>query len=288
MTETDSRLLEASLPPVAQVQLKLDTPGGKQTLAYREAGDKAAPPIVLLHGIGSNSAGYRAQLAALATHHRVIAWDAPGYGQSSPFAIATPGAADYAEAVMALMTALGLSRATVIGSSWGSVIAATFAAQYPDATHALVLSAPNVARAHLPLSERAAAREALMRSGAAQSPAARAAGVDALLASSSAPQVRALVSTLRDAVTPTGWEHAVDMLFSAYTPDIVASVEAPISIVIGSDDRIAPLSDHARPIHEAAPNSTLHVLDGIGHMPKLEAPGRFNAIVLAAAAAGNP
>ena len=284
MTETDSRLLEASLPPVAQIHLNLDTLSGKQTIAYRAAGDEAAPPIVLLHGIGSNSAGYRAQLAALATRHRVIAWDAPGYGQSSAFAIATPGAEDYAEAVMAMMTALGVSRATVVGSSWGSVIAATFAAQYAYATRALVLSAPNVARAHLPLSDRAAAREALMRSGAAQSPAARAAVADALLAPNASPQVRALVSTLRDAVTPTGWEHAVDMLFSAYTPGVVASVEAPISIVIGDDDRIAPAHDHARPIHEAARNSTLHVLDGIGHMPKLEAPVRFNSIVLAAAA----
>ena len=287
MTETDSRLLEASLPPVAQIQLNLDTLSSRQTIAYRAAGDEAAPPIVLLHGIGSNSAGYRAQLAALAMRHRVIAWDAPGYGQSSPFAIATPGAADYAEAVMAMMTALGISRATVVGSSWGSVIAATFAAQYAYATQALVLSAPNVARAHLPLSDRATAREALMRSVAAQSPDARAAVVDALLARDAAPPVRALVSTLRDAVTPTGWEHAVDMLFSTYTPVVAASVEAPVSIVVGDDDRIAPLSDHARPIHEAARNSTLHLLDGIGHMPKLEAPGKFNSIVLAAAAGAN-
>ncbi len=286
MTETDSRLLEAALPPVAQIRVNLDSPSGKQTIAYREAGDKAAPPIVLLHGIGSNSAGYRAQLAGLAARHRVIAWDAPGYAQSSPFAIATPRAADYAEAVMAMMTALGISRATVVGSSWGSVIAATFAAQYAHATHALVLSAPNVARAHLTLSDRAAAREALMRSAAAQSPEARASVVDALLAANATPQVRALVSTLRDAVTPTGWEHAVNMLFSAYTPVVVASVEAPISIVIGDEDRIAPGDDHARPIHKAARNSTLHVLEGIGHMPKLEAPDRFNSIVLAAAAGG--
>jgi pimeloyl-ACP methyl ester carboxylesterase len=284
MTEIDSRLLESLLPAIAQVQLNLDTLSGKRTIAYCAAGDETAPPIVLLHGIGSSSAGYRAQLAALAMHHRVIAWDAPGYGLSSPFAIATPSVADYAEAVMAMMTALGISRATVVGSSWGSVIAATFAAQYASATRAVVLSAPNVARGHLPLSDRAAARETLMRSGAAQSPEARAAVVDALLAPRAAPQVRALVSTLRDAVTPTGWAHAVDMLFSVHTPDLVASVEAPISIVIGDEDRIAPINDHARPIHEAARNSALHVLDGIGHMPKLEAPDAFNSIVLAAAA----
>lgn len=284
MTEADSRLLEASLPAAEQVQLKLHTLGGERTITYRAAGDAHAPPIVLLHGIGSNSAGYRAQFAGLAAHHRVIAWNAPGYAESSPFAIATPGAADYADVVMALMTALGISRATIVGSSWGSVIAATFAAQHPFATRALVLSAPNVARGHLAISERTAAREALMRSGAAQSPEARAAVIDALIAPNADPLVRALVSNLRDAVTPAGWESAVDMLFTAYTPSTVASIEARISVIIGNLDRIAPIDEHARPIHEAAPHSTLYVLDGIGHMPKLEAPQAFNSIILSAAA----
>jgi len=244
------------------------------------------PAIVLLHGIGSSSAGYRAQLAALSKNYRVIAWDAPGYGQSSPFAISTPAATDYADALAGLMSALGITRATVVGSSWGSVIAATFAARYPAATRAVVLSAPNVARGHLSGAERDAARDALMRSAAAQSPEARAAVVDALLAPNAGPLVRAVVSRLRDAVTPTGWEQAVDMLFSTYTPSVVRSIQAPISVVVGNLDRLAPVEAHARPIHEAARRSTLHVLDAIGHMPKLEAPGAFNAIVLAAAATG--
>ncbi|WP_321888295.1 alpha/beta fold hydrolase [Paraburkholderia bannensis] len=284
MTDTDYRLLQATLPPLEHVQLNLDTLGGDRTLSWRAAGDEAAPPVVLLHGIGSSSAGYRAQLAALAAHHRVIAWNAPGYGSSSPFAIAQPRATDYAAVLKSLMTTLGIARATIVGSSWGSVIATTFAVQYASATHALVLSAPNVARGHLPPAQRAPARDALMRSATAQSPEARAAVVDALLAPDAGPQVRALVATLRDAVTTTGWEHAVEMLFSAYTPAVIASVEAPVSIVIGNMDRIAPIEDHARPIHKAARRSTLHLLDGIGHMPKLEAPDAFNSIVLNAAA----
>jgi pimeloyl-ACP methyl ester carboxylesterase len=76
------------------------------------------------------------------------------------------------------------------------------------------------------------------------------------------------------------------MLFSTYTPTVVRSIQAPISVVVGNLDRLAPVEAHARPIHEAARHSTLHVLDAIGHMPKLEAPEAFNAIVLAAAGAG--
>ena len=286
MTETDRQLIESALPAIEQAPLNLPTFGGKGIITYRAAGDERAPAIVLLHGIGSSSAGYRAQLAALGRNHRVIAWDAPGYGQSSPFTIATPAATDYADALMALLSALGIARATVVGSSWGSVIASTFAARYPSVTRALVLSAPNVARGHLSGAERNAAREALMRSAAAQSVEARAAVVDALLAPDAGPPVRAIVSRLRDAVTPAGWEHAVDMLFSTHTPRVVSSIRAPISVIVGKLDRVAPIDDHARPIHEAANGSTLHVFDAIGHMPKLEAPEAFNSIVLAAAAAG--
>ena len=286
MTETDSQLLESSLPVVEHVQLGLPTFGVERMITYRAAGDRRAPAIVLLHGMGSSSAGYRAQLAALSKNHRVIAWDAPGYGQSSPFEISAPAATDYADALADLMSTLGIAHATVVGSSWGSVIAATFAARYPLATRALVLSAPNVARGHLSGKERDAARDVLMRNAVAQSPEARAAVVNALLAPNARPQVRALVSQLRDAVTPTGWDHAVDMLFSTHTPSVVTSIQVPISVIVGNLDRIAPIDDHARPIHEAARNSTLHVLEGIGHMPKLEAPEEVNSIVLAAAAAG--
>jgi pimeloyl-ACP methyl ester carboxylesterase len=286
MTETDSHLLESSLPAVEQVSLALPTLGDKRVITYRAAGDQHAPAIILLHGIGSSSAGYRAQFAALGKDHRVIAWDAPGYGQSSPFAISTPAATDYADTLAGLMSTLGISRATIVGSSWGSVIAASFAARHPSATRAVVLSAPNVARGHLSEADRHAAREALMRSVEAQSPEARAAVVDALIAPSASPQVRAVVSRLRDAVTPAGWQQAVDMLFSTYTPSVVATIRVPVSVIIGKLDRVAPIDDHARPIHKAARNSMLHVLDAIGHMPKLEAPGAFNTIVLEAAAAG--
>ena len=75
MTETDSQLLESSLPVVEHVQLGLPTFGVERMITYRAAGDRRAPAIVLLHGMGSSSAGYRAQLAALSKNHRVIAWE---------------------------------------------------------------------------------------------------------------------------------------------------------------------------------------------------------------------
>src|ERR1051326_7014743 len=47
--------------------------------SYMEAGAAEAPPLVLLHGIGSNSTGWRHQYAALSDRVRLVGWNAPGY-----------------------------------------------------------------------------------------------------------------------------------------------------------------------------------------------------------------
>ena len=50
------------------------------TFSWLEKGQ--GTPLVLLHGIGSAARSFSAQLDGLASRWRVIAWDAPGYGQS--------------------------------------------------------------------------------------------------------------------------------------------------------------------------------------------------------------
>jgi pimeloyl-ACP methyl ester carboxylesterase len=257
---------------------------GRGRIEYRASGAASAPAVVLLHGIGSQSAGYRAQLAGLADGFRVIAWNAPGFGHSTPLALAEPRAEDYAQALAAFLGALGIAQAAVlVGSSWGSVVAATFAARCPAAVRSLVLSAPNTARGRLQGEARAAARAAVGRAGRAAD---RSAVAERLLTPDTPAAVREPVERLRDAVTPEGWRQAAHMLFTVYTPDLLPQYPGPIAIVAGSADQVAPLQAHGAVLQAAVPAAQLHVLQGHGHMPKLEAPARFNAIVRAAALDG--
>jgi pimeloyl-ACP methyl ester carboxylesterase len=184
------------------------------------------------------------------------------------------------------MRALDISTATIVGSSWGSVIAAAFENRYPEATRSLVLSAPNVARGHLKGEAKSREVEALLHAGTAMSPSDRVAAVDRLVAPDTPSLVRDHVLRLGDAVTPAGWAHAVHMVFSVFTPPLVAAATVPISIVVGDRDRMAPMDEHALKLHTAAPTSILHVLEDIGHVPKLEAPSRFNQILRNAASVG--
>ncbi|MCR0985580.1 alpha/beta fold hydrolase [Roseomonas populi] len=274
LSAVDAALLAADLPPLRQVALS-----GGGTIEYREAGPAGAPAILLLHGTGSSSAGYRAQLAGLSDRFRVVAWNAPGYGASTPLDAAEPTALDYAEAVAGFMDALGIARVAVLaGSSWGSVIALNLTVARPARVAALVLSAPNTARGALPAEARAAAL-AEARRNLPQPGADRRAVADRLLTPDTPEPVRALVERLRDDLTPAGWLGAMHMMFTTDTPSIIGRVECPVAILAGTRDRMAPLELHAEKLRAAKPDAALHVLEGHGHMLKLEAPGRFNTIL---------
>ncbi|MBI0537231.1 alpha/beta hydrolase [Roseomonas sp. KE2513] len=272
----DAALLASDLPPLRRVNL----PGqGARVIEYRESGPGDEPTILMLHGTGSSSAGYRAQLAGLSDRYRVVAWNAPGYGTSTPLASPDPTAGDYAAAVEELMDALGISRAAVlVGSSWGSVIALNLAVVRPARVGALVLSAPNTARGAMPEEARQAAI-AEMRRNVPRPDADRGAVADRLLTPDTPAAVRALVERLRDDMTPTGWLGAMHMMFTTDTPSIIGQVRCPVAILAGTRDRLAPLELHAGLLHAGKPDAALHVLEGYGHMLKLEAPGPFNEIV---------
>src|ERR1700751_5383629 len=92
-------------------------------LSYMEVGAPEAPPLVLLHGIGSNSMGWRCQYSGLADRFRGIAWNAPGYMLSDNLRGDTPGRRDYADALRDFLAALGIDRFALLANSFGTRIA---------------------------------------------------------------------------------------------------------------------------------------------------------------------
>jgi pimeloyl-ACP methyl ester carboxylesterase len=277
----DIALLSSELPLPMRVEIKSSLYAtGRGYAEFRASGAAHAPPIMLLHGIGSSSVGYRAQLAGLSTRCRVIAWNAPGFGASTPLAEKAPDVNQYAQILALLLEALQIQRlAALVGSSWGSVIAMAFAELYPKKLDSLALSAPNTARGHLTGAARTEALELLIASGNADQPIDRKANADRLLPRDAPQQVRNLVEQLRDAVTPIGWRQAAHMLFSVHTPSIIGQIRCPIEMMVGSLDTVAPIDKHAGPLRAVAPSIPLHLFEGCGHMLKLEAPTKFNDVV---------
>ena len=97
--------------------------GGQQAL--RECG--AGPALVLLHGIGSGAASWLQVAQHLAPQARVIAWDAPGYGASSPLEPTAPKAEHYAARLAQMLDALGVEDCVLVGHSLGALPALALA-----------------------------------------------------------------------------------------------------------------------------------------------------------------
>jgi pimeloyl-ACP methyl ester carboxylesterase len=258
-------------------------------VSYVEVG--AGPVLLLIHGMAGNRENWQAVIEPLALGHTVVAPDLPGHGESAP------GAGDYSLGALAtglrdLLLALGHDRATLVGHSLGGGIAMQLAFQFPQLTERLVLVSSGGLGPEVSSLLRAAAlpganlfiaatanpgrRVGAMLTRAMRSvglqPTADVAEVARGYASLADGERRAaFLSTLRSVIDPGG--QVVDAGDRLY---LAAGV--PVLIVWGSSDPIIPVR-HGERAHEAIPGSQLEIFDGVGHLPQLESPGRFVAVL---------
>lgn len=101
-------------------------------------------PIVVVHGgPGLDHAYLQPGLDALATRYTLIYYDQRGTGRSSAaLDSATINIDTFVEDIETLRQTLGFERVTVMGHSFGSVIATEYALRYPESLHALILMNP--------------------------------------------------------------------------------------------------------------------------------------------------
>jgi pimeloyl-ACP methyl ester carboxylesterase len=102
-------------------------------------------PLICIHGLGATKASFLPTVAAMADHHRVIAIDLPGFGDSVKPLGAPYNAAYFAQAVLGVMDALGIDRAHLAGNSMGGRVALEVGMLQPDRVGRLVLLSPALA-----------------------------------------------------------------------------------------------------------------------------------------------
>lgn len=112
---------------------------------YREAGPKAAPAIVLLHGFPSSSREFDSLIPLLATRYHVVAPDFPGFGQSD-----SPPPSEYtytfdhlAKTTNQLLEQLGISRYSFYLHDYGGPVGFRIMVAHPERLQALIIQNAN-------------------------------------------------------------------------------------------------------------------------------------------------
>ena len=140
-TRLKAREIEALYPPSGEM---IDV-GGYQLHAVHvpRPADADLPPLVFIHGASGNlldqSVPFRPRFEGRA---EMLFIDRPGHGWSERGGTANATPDGQAEAIAAAMKAKGISRAIIIGHSFGGAIAASFALAHPQMTAGLVFLAP--------------------------------------------------------------------------------------------------------------------------------------------------
>ncbi len=255
----------------------VDTALGR--ISYRCAGAPGeGEPLVLLHGIGSGSGSWVRQLEAFGSTHHVLAWDAPGYGESQPLPMAQPRAQDYAQRMWAWLDALGaLQPVTLVGHSLGALMAAAAAGLQPLRVARLVLLSPAQGYGRAPAGVREARLRDRLDNLAALGPGGMADKRGAAMLSGQAPpELVAYVKAIMAQVIPAGYTQATHMLSNSDLAGLLSQVRCPVTVASGAADTITP-PDGCEAVARAA-QAPYVSLGGAGHACALEAAGAVNAL----------
>lgn len=241
------------------------------TVAWVADGPDDAPPVVLLHSLGSDRTMWEPQVDALAGTHRLVRVEARGHGASSsppgPYTLDDLGAD-----VLGVADTLGLRTFHLVGLSLGGLVALWVAVHHGARLRSLTVanSAARVGSAdgwqersrHVAEHGLAGIRDAVLERffapGFAERDPASFAGAQAAFT----------------AADDDGYRNCCAALGAADLRAEVSGIDVPTLVIAGSEDVATP-PEQAHALHEAVPGAELVVIDGAGHLSNLERPEAF-------------
>src|SRR5438874_3328987 len=243
-------------------------------ISYRESG--AGPALVCLHGIGAASAGWILQLETL-NGYRLIAWDAPGYGESDFLPVEKPRPADYAQALHEFLDRLLFKDVVLVGNSLGCLMAGAYAAAHPERVRSMVLLGPAggygaLADGEQRLRGRLEELDRIGPEGLAEqrSP--------TLIAKGSPPFALELVRWSQRRIRAQGYRQALQCLAQGHLAEDARRFNKKVLVGCGSEDTITPEAG-CKAIAAAFPRAEYRTLAGVGHAPQIEAPETINELI---------
>jgi pimeloyl-ACP methyl ester carboxylesterase len=263
--------------------------GGTTVHAHVEG---SGPTVILIHGASGNSRDFSFDLSRrLADRYRVVAFDRPGLGHTDRLHTAGESPQEQARLLDAAAKELGISRAVIVGHSYGGAVALAWALERPERVAAIVSLAGAANEWEGGLGPWYAIASSQI-GGATVVP----------LIAALAPRGRAesaIGTIFAPQPVPEGYADyiGVDLTLRPDTiranarqvnglkPHIVAmsrrygEIDVPLEIVHGDQDTIVPLAIHSKPLARQIRGANLTVLEGVGHMPHHAQPGAVVAAI---------
>lgn len=243
-------------------------------IAFRRAGQ--GPPLVLLHGALGDSREWRRQLEALSDEFTVVAWDAPGCGQSwdPPPTFRLP---EYADCLAGFVDALSLRRPHVAGLSFGGGLALEVYRRHPRLPRTLVLASAYAGWAgSLPaevVEQRL--RQALRDADLPPDDVARR-FLPGLFTQGAPTEMIDEAVEMMSQFHPAGLRAMAHAFAEADLREVLPLIDVPTLLLYGGADQRSPV-DVAEALRAEIPVSTLVIIPGVGHQSNIEAAERFNA-----------
>ena len=242
---------------------------------YFAEGPEALPPLVFINPLGCDLRVWSEVASILEPDFRVVCYDKRGHGlsESGPD---TNEMADYARDLAALLDALDIGRAAIVGLSIGGVIAQELYRQRPELVAALVLCGT---AAKIGTDESWDERIAAIERGGVESVA------DAILERWFTPRFRsqraAEFAGIRAMLTRTprqGYLAACGALKRADLRPFAGRIEAPTLCLVGDQDGSTPVA-LVRQTAGLIKGSRFEIIEGAGHLSNVEKPAAVARLI---------
>ncbi len=235
-----------------------------------------ATPIVLLHGTSASLHTWEGWVAALSTSRRVVTFDLPGFGLTGMSRDDDVEVERTVEVMHALLQKLGVTRSVLGGNSYGGHLAWEYALKYPGEVQQLILvdsaGYPRAAKS-IPLGFRLAGTPGLNRLAEVLLPRSVVESSVRNVYTDQSKVTAELVDRYFELTLREGNRRAVALRLKefgrTYDTSRLKTLQMPTLILWGEKDELIPL-EVGRKFRADIPNSTLHVFEGLNHVPQEE------------------
>jgi pimeloyl-ACP methyl ester carboxylesterase len=250
-------------------------PLGRYQISYESTGEGL--PVLLMHAFPLDQRMFQPQAEALSPIARLLTFDLPGVGNSTPAPVTMEDIADLAAA---LLDALGIDRAVVGGVSMGGYAAFAFARRHAARLRALILANT---RAVADTGEGKKGRREMAAVALDQGPAEIARRMlPRLLGETSHRERPAVVNQVRalaEAIPGQTMAWLLEALAGRPdSTDLLPRIQVPALVIAGEQDPIAP-PEEASQWAARIPGARFVAIPRAGHLPNLETPATFNQAI---------